>query len=629
MIRNKQTLQILTRLITAVFLFVLIISPMSVYAQDSSSDNEADEEFETWSDALADSDYTDNLVGVVAKYWVTNFINYVGTGAEITEDVMDLMGDTYDNTKTLYDNLYQYVLPYSRTTVNQLDGSNIPISQYGRPIRNKNNLKLINEVTKTLNTNIDNLSDSAGFFNDKTSGAKQKDFYHASIFPSWFLFSLTPLKDCIPNHPDPYDYEPLQTTIFLQNDWVDGANRECHFYRVFHSFQTRSVIIWYSGSNTWNPGFTSSYSAKEWQYYWFNNGRLNNTYMNSTDYYVNGGWNNSSYNVMKVSGNTYIQDGSHFYYWSQETCTFYDLGLYQNFDDAQNNNSLTIVYQTTNNVVNSVEFTDYIDLINQLLLDVNMSNEVTNSLLQELLLELRTQNNNFVQNDGDDIYDYIDYMMQKLLEVKDIHIEIPDLTPDMGGIVDGITALLNFLASIIRTIGSLVETLLEGLFNLIVPTAEDWDDINLQLSAITAPLDWIMDFIAEAASNISLLLFGRNVTDFDVVESEDVELLNGNTTIDPDIVYDPNSGAPKIPVKFSNSSSEYFSNIENAYILDLNWYSPFKPVGDVIIVAFCWIMFIWRVFHGLPDIIQGGSGITDNSSVKTENSIRNFKGVGR
>ena len=45
----------------------------------------------------------------------------------------------------------------------------------------------------------------------------------------------------------------------------------------------------------------------------------------------------------------------------------------------------------------------------------------------------------------------------------------------------------------------------------------------------------------------------------------------------------------------------------------MNWYAPFKPVGDVIVVAFCWIMFIWSVIRDLPGIINGTSGITDNN----------------
>ena len=31
----------------------------------------------------------------------------------------------------------------------------------------------------------------------------------------------------------------------------------------------------------------------------------------------------------------------------------------------------------------------------------------------------------------------------------------------------------------------------------------------------------------------------------------------------------------------------------------------------MIVVAFCWILFVWRVLHGLPSIINGASGSED------------------
>lgn len=609
MIRNKSTIQIISRLLMAVFLFV-IISPISVYASgDSVSDNVSDEEYGSWSDAFNDSEYTDNLADIVTDYWISTWINYVGSGPDIIEDVSELLGNQYDNTKDLYENLYQYILPYSKQSIITFDPSSL--TNVGKPIRNKNNLKLIHEVSKSVNNNVDT------FFTEKTSDAKQKAYYQSDIFPDWFYFALSPIVDPWPNHPDPYD-EPYNTTMYIGREF-DSYGSPGFSYTIFHCTGNRGQLTYYGSGYGFNYNYSNNLVALSYERYKFKNGNWYDYYGTPSNYIVANGWSPASMGInwIKISGDTYIFHNTinHYFFWDQRNTTLYDLGNYNDFDDATNNGGATIIHKNNINIVNSVDFTEYNDLINQLLLDVNMSNEITNSLLIELLNEFRNQNNNFVQQDGDDIYDYIDYMMQKLLEVKDIHIEIPDISPDLDGIAEGITALLNFLASIIRTIGSIVTTLLDGLFHLFVPSETDWDEINIQFDIMTAPLGWIKEFISEAASNISILLFGRNVTDFEIPETEDAENVAAGHGSGPEasgsitatnIVFDPN-GAPKIPVRFSNSTSEYFSGIEDAYIIDMSWYTPYKPVGDIIVVAFCWIFFVWRVLHGLPGIINGAS----------------------
>ena len=40
-------------------------------------------------------------------------------------------------------------------------------------------------------------------------------------------------------------------------------------------------------------------------------------------------------------------------------------------------------------------------------------------------------------------------------------------------------------------------------------------------------------------------------------------------------------------------------------VIDLSWYTPFKNYGDVIITAFIYVFFIWRLFKHLPSIVSG------------------------
>lgn len=48
-------------------------------------------------------------------------------------------------------------------------------------------------------------------------------------------------------------------------------------------------------------------------------------------------------------------------------------------------------------------------------------------------------------------------------------------------------------------------------------------------------------------------------------------------------------------------------------ILDLNWYAPYKQYGDIVIAAFIYVFFAWRMYIKLSDIINGVGGSIDNS----------------
>ena len=192
---NRRTKLIISRLLTAVFLFVILSTPLNALAAgESVSDNGSDEEYESWDDALADSDYVDNLAEVVTDYWITTWLNYVGTGADVVEDVADLLGNQYDATKDLYENLVPYILPYSRQTISNIPQNSITDSIYGKPIRNKNNIKLINDIVKDVTNNVDST------LSGKANDSKQKQYYQSDIFPNWFYFALSPIVDPWPNH---------------------------------------------------------------------------------------------------------------------------------------------------------------------------------------------------------------------------------------------------------------------------------------------------------------------------------------------------------------------------------------------------------------------------------------------
>lgn len=76
-----------------------------------------------------------------------------------------------------------------------------------------------------------------------------------------------------------------------------------------------------------------------------------------------------------------------------------------------------------------------------------------------------------------------------------------------------------------------------------------------------------------------------------------------------------------------NSLKNSFNNIENSPSLsidvnsryytgslvsiNMSWYAQFKPFVDTVITGFCYLFFLWRLFVGVPNIINGvGTGIT-------------------
>ena len=492
----------------AVFLFVLIIAPMNVYASgDSVSENYgSDDEYTDWSEALSDSEYTDNLADILAKYWASTWSNYVGYGSDVVEDVASLLGNQYDATKDLYENLYPFVLPFATQTVSNIVPADIPAS-YGHPKRNENNLALVQSLGTDLYTLL-NTQTNDGFDNITKDKSNNSSMVTPSGFPSWFHIVYNFPAGNLPSYRNNYASEGLPCILYVNKD---APALQIYYYYMYPFPNTYEYVMCYvNAGNGMSFGctFYDSYGnqvTSPRDYYYNYRGVMNREDLTFTNTYTA--------DMTSVVGNVYYYGSGYIsinqnnqvltYFWDANSKTLYFLGsgLATNYFGTTSSND--IVGNYTINVINSVDFDDYTDLINQLMLDVNMSNDITNSLLLELLLELRSQRNNFVQDDDSDIYDYIDYIMQKLIEVKDVHIEIPDISPDLGGIADALTALLNFLASIIRAISNIVSSLLEGLFHLFVPTENDWDEINLQFDTLSSPLSINSEIQDRGDDNVS------------------------------------------------------------------------------------------------------------------------------
>lgn len=52
-------------------------------------------------------------------------------------------------------------------------------------------------------------------------------------------------------------------------------------------------------------------------------------------------------------------------------------------------------------------------------------------------------------------------------------------------------------------------------------------------------------------------------------------------------------------------SSDFIVNVygTEVSVLDFNWYMPYKKYGDILVISFCYLAFVWRTFKRLPNII--------------------------
>lgn len=63
--------------------------------------------------------------------------------------------------------------------------------------------------------------------------------------------------------------------------------------------------------------------------------------------------------------------------------------------------------------------------------------------------------------------------------------------------------------------------------------------------------------------------------------------------------------APKITL---NLKATKYTEAQNTVVFDLSWYAPYKTYGDLVITGFVYLMFIWRLFVTLPNIVNGVGG---------------------
>lgn len=159
---------------------------------------------------------------------------------------------------------------------------------------------------------------------------------------------------------------------------------------------------------------------------------------------------------------------------------------------------------------------------------------------------------------------------------------------------------------------------LKGLFNILNPFSDDFFLKDL--------FSWLNPFSDNFIGKKIVELIG-DLLKFLFVPSDDsinnlvnsvkshfgfIDTINNTSAMIKDMFNDT-SKLPKVTLTLKDN------NIYNGEItvIDLSWYAPFKEYGDLIISAFIYVFFFWRVFVNLPSIISGTGGAINDTTIAT------------
>ena len=137
------------------------------------------------------------------------------------------------------------------------------------------------------------------------------------------------------------------------------------------------------------------------------------------------------------------------------------------------------------------------------------------------------------------------------------------------------------------------------------------------LSGIKESFENVAESIIEGIKNVLIEIF---VPSEDFL-SEKIEYLKNKfgivdsiiSTIDIFSQFFENVGTgtpPKIEMNFSSAKSK--TKYGNTVTIDFSWYAQFKPTVDTMLSSIIWVMFVWRTFKRLPNIISGAGGDTNS-----------------
>lgn len=156
-------------------------------------------------------------------------------------------------------------------------------------------------------------------------------------------------------------------------------------------------------------------------------------------------------------------------------------------------------------------------------------------------------------------------------------------------------------------IESIVFSTVDIIYNgkVIVEAVEDPQDFgNLFEQFITEPIIGALEALFVPDENALQNAFEQLEEDFKIVG------FVKETTVD--IVDLFTNGAfdtpPQVKINLSDSEGQYDYGTGNVTVLDLSWYARYKPTVDAMLSSIMLVIFAWRLWHQLPNIISGSAG---------------------
>lgn len=195
--------------------------------------------------------------------------------------------------------------------------------------------------------------------------------------------------------------------------------------------------------------------------------------------------------------------------------------------------------------------------------------------------------------------------------------------------------VFNFFGSILDYLNPLSENFilkkvvnfLGSILNYLNPFSEDFI-----LKGVIDFLGCILDYLNPFSENFfayKLLELLGDLLKFLFVPSEEsinnltnsikshfgfIDTINNTVEVIKDM-FEDTSALPKIDITLKEN--KWYSG--KVTVIDLSWYAPYKEYGDLIISAFIYVFFLWRIFVKLPSIINGASGdISEITRINTK-----------
>lgn len=174
--------------------------------------------------------------------------------------------------------------------------------------------------------------------------------------------------------------------------------------------------------------------------------------------------------------------------------------------------------------------------------------------------------------------------------------------------------LFNGVSSIIDLLRSwsaaAVDFFSRSWVNFTTAAQNAWTSITSTLSEI---LNWIKSLPAAIASAISSLLSSLFVPDVAEISAA-VDTMKVRFPFFDSIIGTWKqfqlvlSGGPPVIYAHLENAEGHFNYGGTVAILDMNFYTRYKSIGDAVLSAALWAFFAWRTFVKLPGLISGASG---------------------